>query len=188
MAKGNITGYYGEATEKAVKEFQSRNGLSSDGAVGQMTLSKLTGSGVKSAGSSGGSGGSTVKGGTVKGGSGVSGLLSIARSKLGSPYVWGAKGSSSFDCSGFIYWSLNQAGVRQSYITSSGWRNVGKYTKISSFSSLQAGDIIVVSGHVGIVAGGGKVIDASSSNGRVVERSLSSWWSNNFICGWRIFG
>lgn len=188
LAKGNVTGYYGEATETAVKAFQSRNGLSSDGAVGQMTMNKLTGSGVKSAGASGGSGSAPGKGGTVKGGSGVSGLLSIARSKLGSPYVWGAKGSGSFDCSGFIYWSLNQAGVRQSYLTSSGWRSVGKYTKISSFGSLQAGDIIVVSGHVGIVAGGGQVIDASSSNGRVVERSLSSWWRNNFICGWRIFG
>ncbi|MDW2800391.1 peptidoglycan-binding protein [Clostridium boliviensis] len=189
LSKGNITGYYGEVTEKAVKAFQSRNGLSSDGAVGQMTMNKLTGSGVKSAGTSGGgSANDSGKGGTVKGGSGVSGLLSIARSKLGSPYVWGSKGPGSFDCSGFIYWSLNQAGVRQSYLTSSGWRSVGKYTKISSFGSLQAGDIIVVSGHVGIVAGGGKVIDASSSNGRVVERSLSSWWSNNFICGWRIFG
>ncbi|WP_394523971.1 peptidoglycan-binding protein [Lacrimispora sp. JR3] len=189
LSSSNITGYYGEVTENAVKAFQSNNGLSADGSVGRNTLNKLTGSGVKSAGSSGKTGkGSSKKGGTVKGGSGVGGLLSVARSKVGRPYVWGSKGPNSFDCSGFIYWSLNQVGVRQSYLTSSGWRNVGKYTKISSFGSLQAGDIIVVSGHVGIVAGGGKVIDASSSNGRVVERSLSSWWRNNFICGWRIFG
>ena len=187
LASSNVTGYYGEVTEKAVKAFQSNNGLTADGSVGQLTMGKLTGSGIKSASSSGSSGGST-KGGPVKGGSGVSGLLSIARSKVGRPYVWGSKGSESFDCSGFVYWSLNQAGVRQSYLTSSGWRNVGKYTKITSFGSLQAGDIIVVSGHVGIVAGGGNVIDASSSNGRVVERSLSSWWKKNFICGWRIFG
>ncbi|MEY8356942.1 peptidoglycan-binding protein [Lachnospiraceae bacterium 54-53] len=186
LASSNVTGYYGEVTEKAVKAFQSNNGLSADGSVGQQTMNKLTGSGVKTAGSS--SSGGSSKGGTVKGGSGVSGLISIARSKVGRPYVWGAKGPNSFDCSGFIYWSLNQSGVRQSYLTSSGWRNVGKYTKITSFGSLQAGDIVVVSGHVGIVAGGGKVIDASSSNGRVVERSLSSWWKNNFICGWRIFG
>ena len=84
-------------------------------------------------------------------------------------------------------WCLNKAGVKQSYTTSSGWRSIGKYTKITNFNSLQAGDIIVVSGHVGIVAGGGTVIDASSSNGKVVHRSLSSWWRNNFICGWRIF-
>lgn len=188
LSSANITGYYGEVTEKAVKSFQSSNGLSADGSVGIQTMNKLTGSSVKKAGSSSGSSSGTSKGGTVKGGSGVSGLLSIARSKLGCPYVYGAKGPKSFDCSGFIYYCLNQAGVRQSYLTSAGWRNVGKYTKISNFNSLQAGDIIVVSGHVGIVAGGGRVVDASSSNGRVVERSLSSWWRNNFICGWRIFG
>lgn len=190
LASANVTGYYGEVTVNAVKAFQSNNGLSADGSVGKDTLNKLTGSGVRSAGSSGGSskGGSNNSGGTVKGGSGVNGLLSIARSKLGKPYVWGSKGPGSFDCSGFVYWSLNQAGVRQSYLTSSGWRSVGKYTKISNFGDLRAGDIVVVSGHVGIVAGGGKVIDASSSHGKVVERSLSKWWKNNFICGWRIFG
>lgn len=187
LASANVTGYYGELTEKAVKEFQGNNGLKVDGSVGQQTLGKLTGSGVKSAGSSTTTSG-TKKGGTVKGGSGVSGLLAIARTKVGRPYVWGSKGPGSFDCSGFVYWALNQAGVRQSYLTSAGWRNVGKYTKITSFGNLKAGDIIVVRGHVGIVAGGGKVIDASSSNGRVVERSLSSWWKKNFICGWRIFG
>lgn len=183
LASANVTGYYGEVTEKAVKAFQSNNGLSADGSVGQLTMNKLTGGSVKAAGQAGGS-----SKGTASGGSGASGLISIARSKVGRPYVWGSKGPSSFDCSGFVYWCLNQAGVRQSYLTSSGWRSVGKYTKVTSFGNLQAGDIVVVSGHVGIVAGGGKVIDASSSNGRVVERSLSSWWKNNFICGWRIFG
>ena len=151
-------------------------------------VKKSTGSSSSSSGSSGKSNSSSSGGskGSV-GGSGVSGLLSIASSKLGSPYVWGAKGPNSFDCSGFVYWGLNKAGVKQSYTTSSGWRSIGKYTKITNFNSLQAGDIIVVSGHVGIVAGGGTVIDASSSNGKVVHRSLSSWWRNNFICGWRIF-
>ena len=120
--------------------------------------------------------------------SGVSKLLSVARSKIGSPYVWGAKGPNSFDCSGFVYWCLNNSGVSQSYLTSSGWRSPGRYQKITSFSDLRAGDIVVVSGHVGICSGSGTVIDASSSHGRVVERGLSSWWRSNFICGWRIFG
>lgn len=193
LSAANVTGYYGEVTEKAVKSFQSTNGLSSDGSVGMMTMNKLSAGDAKKASStSGGSGGSSAKkndsggSGSVTG-TGASGLISIAASKVGKPYVYGAKGPNSFDCSGFIYWCLNQAGVKQSYLTSSGWRNVGKYTKITSFSDLRAGDIVVVSGHVGIVAGGGQVIDASSSNGRVVKRSLSSWWSKNFICGWRIF-
>ncbi len=93
LSSANVTGYYGEVTEKAVKSFQSNNGLTADGSVGRQTMNKLTGSSVKKAGSGGSSGGSSgSKGGTVKGGSGVSGLLSIARSKLGCPYVYGAKG------------------------------------------------------------------------------------------------
>lgn len=199
LASANVTGYFGEVTENAVKSFQKNNQLSSDGSVGMQTMAKLTGDNVRrstggpatggsgsSSGRTGSSSGGSSSGGSVSGGAGT--LISIASSKLGCPYVYGAKGPNSFDCSGFVYWCLNQAGVRQSYITSSGWRSVGKYTKISNFNNLQAGDIIVVSGHVGIVAGGGTVIDASSSNGKVVHRSLSSWWRNNFICGWRIFG
>ena len=187
LSSSNVTGYFGEVTEKAVKSFQKSNGLADDGSVGVLTMAKLTGDGAKkSSGSS--SSGSSSSGGSTVSGSGASTLISIASSKIGAPYVYGAKGPNSFDCSGFVYWCLNQAGVRQSYVTSSGWRNIGRYTKITNFNSLKAGDIIMVSGHVGIVAGGGTVIDASSSNGRVVHRSLSSWWRNNFICGWRIFG
>ncbi len=177
LSSANVTGYFGEVTEKAVKNFQSSNGLSSDGSVGVQTMAKLTGSSVNKSSSSGGAvGGSASR------------LISIAKSKLGCRYVWGAKGPNRFDCSGFVYWCLNQAGVKQSYLTSYGWRSVGKYTKITSFSKLKAGDIIVVSGHVGIVAENGTVVDASSGRGKVVHRSMSSWWKRNFICGWRIFG
>lgn len=210
LASRLITGYYGSATEAAVKQFQKYNNLTQDGKVGQATMSKLESTNAKkkpsnvaaasAGGSNAGSGstgssGSGSKGssaGVGSGGATVSGsagnLISIASSKLGCPYVWGAKGPNSFDCSGFVYWCLNQAGVGQSYLTSSGWRNPGRYQRISSIDQVQAGDIIVVSGHVGICAGGGTVIDASSSNGRVVHRSISSWWRNNFIVAWRIFG
>lgn len=214
LSSSNVTGYYGEVTERAVKNFQDRNGLGVDGLVGLQTMAKLTSDSVRrpAAGSSntGGSstGGSSSTGGgsgtgggantappvqtpapsvNVPVGSGASALISVASSKLGAPYVWGAKGPNSFDCSGFVYWCLNQAGVNQSYLTSSGWRNAGRYTKITNFGDIQAGDIVVVRGHVGIAAGGGTIIDASSSNGRVVHRSLSQWWANNFICAWRIF-
>ncbi len=178
LSSSNVTGYFGEVTEKAVKNFQSRNGLVSDGSVGVQTMAKLTGGSAR--GSSGGSAGS-VSGSAAA-------LVSIAKSKLGRSYVYGAKGPNSFDCSGFVYWCLNQAGVRQSYLTSYGWRNVGKYTKITSFNNLRTGDIVVVSGHVGIVAENGTVVDASSGNGRVVHRAMGPWWRRNFICGWRIFG
>jgi peptidoglycan hydrolase-like protein with peptidoglycan-binding domain len=210
LPSSNVTGYYGEATEDAVKNFQSRNGLSADGKVGVQTMAKLTSDNVKkpapttaastksnksnsssnknNSSSKGNSGGNTSSPAPrPASGAGVSALISVASSKLGSPYVWGAKGPSSFDCSGFVYWCLKQVGVSQSYMTSSGWRSAGRYTKVSNFNDIQAGDIVVVRGHVGIAAGGGTVIDASSSNGKVVHRGLSSWWRSNFVCAWRIF-
>ncbi len=211
------TGYFGELTKTAVANFQSKNGLTADGLAGAKTISLLHCGNVKkntkqsstsqsSTGNTGntaatvpantgttgttapvqipqtsyvGNGGATVSGSAAN-------LIAIASSKIGCPYVWGAKGPNSFDCSGFVYWCLNQAGVGVSYMTSSGWRNPGRFKQVS-YNELQAGDIIVVSGHVGIVAGGGTIIDASSSNGRVVHRNLGAWWANHFICGWRIF-
>ncbi len=47
--KGTCTGYYGDATEKAVKAFQSRNGLTADGKAGEKTLKKLESSSAKKA-------------------------------------------------------------------------------------------------------------------------------------------
>ncbi len=189
LSSSNATGYFGEITEQAVKRFQTDNGLKSDGSVGVQTLSLLTGDkGVKagtgsrpSAGESGNSGGGKTVNGNIKA------LIDVAASKVGSKYVWGSKGPSSFDCSGFVYWSLNQVGVRQSYLTSSGWKSMGKYKRISNYDDIKPGDIVVEKGHMGIAAEGGKVIDASSGNGKVVYRQRSDWWRNNFIVAWRIF-
>ena len=214
LSQDKASGYFGELTKEAVIAFQSVNGLGTDGTAGAKTLQLLQSGTAKSkpkpkakaktpsrgnrGGAAGGNSapagrGDTGSGGSISsgvGGATVSGsagsLISIASSKIGSPYVWGAKGPNSFDCSGFVYWCLNQAGVGTSYMTSSGWRNPGRFKKVS-MGELQAGDIVVVRGHVGIYAGGGSVIDASSSNGRVVHRSLSGWWANNFITAWRIF-
>ncbi len=182
LSKGSATGYFGDVTDKAVKSFQKNNGLVVDGNVGRKTMAMLTDGGKKSSGSSSG----TVDTGTAGGGS-VEALLKVALSKLGCDYDKGGKGPERFDCSGFVFWCLNQVGVKQSYITSYQWRTVGKYKKITSYSSLKAGDIIVVTGHVGIIGENGTVIDASSSQDQIMHRKLSSWWSDRFICGWRIF-
>jgi len=208
LPSDKASGYFGELTKDAVLSFQRTNGLTADGTVGAKTLQILQSNSAKSkpknsrngnngnsrrgGGNTGGGGNGAPSGGfsSGSGGATVSGsasaLISIASSKIGSPYVWGSKGPNSFDCSGFVYWCLNQAGVGTSYMTSSGWRSPGRFKKVGA-SELQEGDIVVVRGHVGIYAGGGSVIDASSSNGRVVHRSFSGWWSKNFITAWRIF-
>jgi peptidoglycan DL-endopeptidase CwlO len=49
--------------------------------------------------------------GAVPGGP-AEGAVKAALSKLGRPYVWGAKGPNNFDCSGLTQWAWNQAGVK----------------------------------------------------------------------------
>ena len=196
--KSSATGYFGTSTESAVSAFQKRNKLSSDGKVGKGTMAALFSSKAKKApsnykpSSGGSSSGSSSSGGGTGALTGTMGsvdrFISAAQSKIGCRYSKGGKGPDKFDCSGFVYWCLRQAGVNQKYLTSSGWRSVSGYTKVTSLSSLQRGDIIVFRGHVGIAMGDGTMIDASSGNSRVIHRSCMGDWSRrNFICAWRIF-
>jgi cell wall-associated NlpC family hydrolase len=41
----------------------------------------------------------------------ISGFLHAAASRVGAPYVWGATGPNSFDCSGLVLWSFAQIGI-----------------------------------------------------------------------------
>lgn len=200
-------GYFGSGTEAAVRNFQKNNGLTADGKVGRATMTKLVSGNVKSAtkeqaneaenavGSAPSSSGGTSSGGNYSSGASADRLIEIALSKLNSRYKRGAKGPSSFDCSGFVYWCLNQAGVRQSYMTSKTWRSVTKYRKISSIEDVGKGDILVFrfsssSGHVGIAINGSEMVDASSgtADGRVVRRSYKTdYWRKYFYCAYKIF-
>lgn len=208
-----VTGYFGSDTDAAVKNFQKTNKLTVDGKVGAHTMNTLISSDAKkykkpassnnggssnnSSGSSGNSSSSNNSSGSSDNDSGspanisganVESFISVAESKLGKKYDRGAKGPNSFDCSGFVYWCLNQVGVNQSYMTSGAWAKSSKYTKIDNMGDMQRGDIIVYKGHVAIYAGNGTMIDASSNNRKVVKRSCTtSWCTSRFICAFRVF-
>lgn len=85
--------------------------------------------------------------------------LNFAAGKLGAPYVWGATGPDSFDCSGLTSWAYAQAGVslpRTSQAQASAGTRVGR-------DQLAPGDLVFYySGltHVGIYAGNGQIIHA----------------------------
>ncbi len=216
LTSGSATAYFGEITQQAVKAFQKRNSLTADGKVGAVTLtllnsssarkasspvnekSKDTGSSSSSSSSSGSSSSSSSSSsGSTANKTGVEKLIALAESKIGCSYVRGAKGPNSFDCSGFVYWCMKNAGVSCSYQTSIMWRSCSRYTKITSMGALQRGDILVFSGstdsagHVGVYIGSGKMIDASSSAGQVRQSSTvlksGGYWSSHFICAYRIF-
>ena len=138
----------------------------------------------------------TASGTTIDYGQGKEAFIKIAESKLGCKYVRGAKGPNRFDCSGFVYWCLNQAGVKQSYMTSIMWRKSTKYQRITSMSDIKRGDVMVFkgksmsSGHVGIYLGDGRMIDASSTKGKVrITNSIlsSSYWKEHFLMAYRIW-
>lgn len=90
----------------------------------------------------------------------ASAAVDAALSKIGSPYVWGATGPSSFDCSGLIYWSFQQQGItvpRTSQAQMAGGMPVGA-------DELEPGDIIGYypgATHVGLYIGDGLIVHAS---------------------------
>ncbi|MDD3400550.1 MAG: peptidoglycan-binding protein [Eubacteriales bacterium] len=204
LKSSQVTSYFGEQTQAAVESFQKRNSLTQDGAIGTKTSTKLYSDNAKKAAStstttptpkpSGGGGSTTTT--TPSNSKGVEKFIEIALSKVGCKYVRGAKGPNSFDCSGFVYWCLNQAGVKQGYLTSIGWRTVTKYKRITSMSDLKRGDVLVFSGssstgkgHVGIYLGDNKMVDAGSSKGEVVIRPSikTSYWTSHFLMAYRIW-
>ncbi|MDQ0786499.1 NlpC/P60 family protein [Streptomyces sp. B3I8] len=111
--------------------------------------------------------------------------FSAAQSKIGSPYVYGATGPSSFDCSGLTSWAYAQAGVSIPR-TSQAQANIG--TRIYSQSQLQVGDLVFFFNdihHVGLYAGNGQVLHAPRT-GTVVRYESMSTIGGPFMFGVRV--
>ncbi|MCZ9340199.1 C40 family peptidase, partial [Streptomyces sp. TRM76130] len=111
--------------------------------------------------------------------------FSAAQSKIGSPYVYGATGPSSFDCSGLTSWAYAQAGVSIPR-TSEAQSQIG--TRITSQSDLQVGDLVFFFNdlhHVGIYAGNGQVLHAPRT-GTVVRYESMSTIGGPFMWGVRV--
>jgi cell wall-associated NlpC family hydrolase len=103
--------------------------------------------------------------------------VQFAYAQLGKPYVWGATGPDSFDCSGLIQASWAAAGVSIPRTTYDQWAALPHVP----LSDLQPGDIIEYSGesHEAIYVGNGYIIDAPHT-GAVVEKlpESTSWYAN----------
>ncbi|WP_405215971.1 C40 family peptidase [Agrococcus sp. Ld7] len=96
-----------------------------------------------------------------------SGIVGIAQSQLGAPYVWGGSSpATGFDCSGFTAWVYGQAGY---YVPHSSGAQRGVGTGVPA-SQVAAGDLLVWNGHVAIYAGNGQIIHAATS-GKPVKYS-----------------
>lgn len=104
-------------------------------------------------------------------------LIKKAKTKLGCKYVYGASGSRSFDCSGFVYWVYKNAKipVKKKIIRTSChsmYYNLKKYKVSNKLHKARKGDIILYKNgsrytHTAISLGNNKMIHASSGRGRV---------------------
>jgi peptidoglycan DL-endopeptidase CwlO len=92
-------------------------------------------------------------------------MLSAAMSRRGLPYVYGAAGPASFDCSGLVQWSFAQAGITMPR-TAAEQALAGPAVPVSQ---LQPGDLLFYHtdptapgyiSHVGIYLGNGWMIQA----------------------------
>lgn len=117
-------------------------------------------------------------------------IVKKAHEQLGKPYVWGAEGPSSFDCSGLVHYVYGQHGIKTPRVS----RDQYKVGKSISQSNLQPGDLIFSSTdgsgkvtHVGIYVGEGKMIHAPNSKGVVKKVDInSSYWQKSYIGAKRI--
>ena len=104
-------------------------------------------------------------------------VISAAESQKGKPYAWGGTGPNSFDCSGLVQHSFEQAGVSLPRVAQD---QVGSGTRVS-YSDARRGDVLywTDSGgyayHVAIYLGGGRMIDAPSSGGKIAERDVTQY-------------
>ncbi|MCD0450984.1 C40 family peptidase [Actinocorallia sp. API 0066] len=110
--------------------------------------------------------------------------LALAKKKKGRPYVYGAAGPNSFDCSGLVGYVYRQAGVKLPRTTTAIYAGVPKKIK---WRDLYPGDLVFFYGgrsHVGIVSkvSGGKVwmIHSPRTGDHVRQVLLDSYRKKNF--------
>ncbi|MET9501234.1 NlpC/P60 family protein [Streptomyces sp. NPDC006622] len=97
--------------------------------------------------------------------------LAFARAQIGKPYVWGATGPDSYDCSGLTQAAWKAAGVTLPRVT---YDQVNAGTTVS-LSAAHPGDLVFFYGdvtHVGLYIGNGMMIHAPKPGSYVREESI----------------
>lgn len=160
--KVGADGVFGPITKAAVVAFQRKYGLTADGVVGPVTgaaLNRYTTGSTSSATPAPSSRGAAV--------------VAEAARHQGKPYVYGATGPNSFDCSGYVQYVYARIGVsvpRTSASQAAAARPVSQ-------SSKQLGDLIIfrtggVVTHVGIYAGEGTMWVARRTGTTITRQDI----------------
>ncbi|TVZ93362.1 MULTISPECIES: C40 family peptidase [unclassified Streptomyces] len=156
-----------EAARKAA-ELAKQQAAAAKEQAQQASGSSTSGSSPTSGGSSG-SGGSSTPSGTYT--TKAEKAIAFARAQIGKPYVWGATGPGSYDCSGLTQAAWKAAGVSLPRTT---YAQVDVGTTVS-LADARPGDLIFFYddiSHVGIYIGNGMMIHAPKPGAYVREESI----------------
>ena len=183
------TGYFGTITKASVIAFQKVHGLEQTGvATAETTALLYSDDAKKNPSASNGDDSSN-------GGSGdVAEFIDTLEGLIGSKYVYSTEGPDTFDCSGLVYYALNQCGESvgrrssASYATYSGWE------EITSLSQVQPGDLLFFKSdssdrvsHMSVYVGDNQQIHAVTSAGQVCQQEVSAYYVRNFVTARRVF-
>jgi cell wall-associated NlpC family hydrolase len=101
----------------------------------------------------------------------VAAVVRYAEAQVGKPYVWGADGPSSFDCSGLTMMAWRQAGIGLPHSAAAQY-SVGRHV---TRAELQPGDLIFrysPISHVAMYVGNGMQVAATHTGSTVKLRSV----------------
>ena len=117
--------------------------------------------------------------------------VALAKQQLGKPYVYGAAGPNSFDCSGLFYYVFNQLGASIARGSSSQYYNSGRFVSVDE---MQPGDLVYIfdskydySGgtlpttHVLMYIGDNTVLHASTTSNTVRTDTLFGGYYGNYV-------
>jgi cell wall-associated NlpC family hydrolase len=160
---GKVDSFFSAQTEKAVRNFQRKHDLPVTGIANERTRNAVDRLADK------------------KDAGGVKKFLDVALAQRGKPYVWGAEGPNSFDCSGLIHYALNKAGVKVPRLTADGYMDMFRNSRVSR-DNLKPGDLLFFgdspghASHIEVYLGNGKSMGTDNpSEGARVESVNWSW-------------
>lgn len=109
-------------------------------------------------------------------------MVSVAKSLIGTKYVWGGSTLSGFDCSGFIYYVANQSGAKIGRYSAAGYYDRSYYV-----NSPKSGDLVFFENtyqkgisHMGIYLGGNQFIHADEKYGIMISNLNSPYYTAHF--------
>lgn len=109
-------------------------------------------------------------------------FVNAAKSVMGVTYAWGGSTTAGFDCSGFIYYAANQAGMKIGRYSAEGY-----YSRTFYVDQPQPGDLVFFENtykkgisHVGIYLGNNEFIHADWQKGITITNLSNTYYTEHF--------